>query len=590
MNTLLLALLLLAQDAPGEWAQWRGPGRSNVSPEKNLLQAWPEGGPSLDWEVSGIGSGIAGVAVQNGRVYTIGYIGDDEYLSALDEKTGKRLWFARMGPVVKENPLMRWLGQRTPTVDGDLVYAFHCEGSVHCYATKTGQEVWKKDYVKTYGTAPHPWGICDRPLVDDDSLLLTPGGSAASMVLVKKKTGVEIWRSESQGRTSHAATVISNAGGVRQYVTCLEGKLASFRASDGKHLWSHENFGRTANSCTPIAAENDIIATAGFGVGLAVIQITADGGQCKAELKYDKKIDINPFQDSAMLIGGRLYVVGGNKRSCIDVATGNVLWTDSSTGKGLASMTFADGCFYVHHSEGTLALATAGEGQMNITSKVSLSPWERAAGASNPVVTGGRLYIRNDNRLLAFDVRAGSTGRPRPATIVLPPPNPKAVVPPAALYVPTPQDVVTAMLDAAKVGAEDTVVDLGSGDGRIVIAAAKRYGAKSLGYEIDPGLIRDSRAAIEKAGLQERAKIATSDLFEAPLKDATVVTTYLPAEFLARLLPNFERMPAGARIVSHEFRIPGIIPEKSLQVQSKDDGDLHTVHLYTTPLKKEEKK
>jgi outer membrane protein assembly factor BamB len=494
-----------------------------------------------------------------------------------------------MGPAVNENPLMRWLGQRTPTIDGDLIYAFHCQGSVICFATKTGQEVWRKDYLKEFGTAPHMWGICDRPLVDSDLLILTPGGTVASMVAVEKKTGKMVWKSESKGRASHAATVISNAAGVRQYVTCLEGKVVSFRASSGGFLWSLDNFGRTANSCTPIAAENDIIATAGFGAGLAIIKVSACGEICAAETKFTQKIDISPFQDSAVLVDGRLHVVGGNKRSCVDVATGNVLWTDTTTGRGLASMTYADGRLYVHHSEGTMALAEADALKMTVASTFQIAPWTRTAGASNPVVAGGRLYIRNDSRLLAFDVRQGAApGGPRPATIVLESPN-KAPAPPAAVYVPTPNDVVTAMLDAATVTKDDTVFDLGSGDGRIVIAAGK-LGAKAVGYEIDPLLVRDSRAAIEKAGLQELVKIAPGDLFAAPLADATVVALYLPQDFLERLKPSFMNLKPGSRIVSHQFKIPGAVPEKSLQVQSKDDGDLHAVYLYTAPLKKEENK
>src|SRR5205085_6316785 len=120
----------------------------------------------------------------------------------------------------------------------------------------------------------------------------------ASMVAVEKASGKVVWKSESKGRTSHAATVISNAAGVRQYVTCLEGKVVSFRAVDGKFLWSLDNFGRTANSCTPIAADNDIVATAGFGAGLTVLKISACGEMCMAETKFSQKIDISPFQDS----------------------------------------------------------------------------------------------------------------------------------------------------------------------------------------------------------------------------------------------------------------------------------------------------
>ncbi len=601
MKTMLGTILLIAAGAEGAWAQeprvagdwpqWRGPARDNISKESGLLKSWPDSGPPLEWEVVGIGGGSAAPSIAGGRIFTIGYLADGEYLSALDAKSGARTWSTKIGPLVQENPLMRWLGQRTPTIDGDRVYAFHSEGTLVCLESATGKELWRKDYAKEYGTQRHMWGLCDRPLVDGEKLILTPGGKVASMVALQKASGALLWKSEAKGTAAHASVVISNAAGVRQYVTCLAGKVISFRASDGAHLWSHEDFGRTANSCTPIAAGDDIVATAGFGVGLALLRISACGDMLQAQPEYSQRLDVSPFQDSAILLDGSLYIVGGNTRACVDLATGKIRWTDRTTGRGFASMTYADGRFYVHHSEGALALAEATPERFTLNSLIKIAPWQAATGASNPVIAGGRLYIRNENRLLCYDVRAGGAGsdRPRPASKVLenPPGKPDAAA--QAIYVPTPPDVVAKMLEIAKVTKTDVLYDLGSGDGRIVVAAARNHGARALGFEIDPQLVRESRANVEKSGMKDLASIEATDLFSADLAAASVVALYLPESFLERLLPRFASLKPGSRIVSHQFRIPGVVPDQAIEVQSKDDGDVHKIYVWTTPLRKEAK-
>jgi outer membrane protein assembly factor BamB len=120
--------------------------RTNVSPEKGLLQKWPEGGPPLAWKASGLGEGVASVAVTGGRVYTLGYLGADEKVTALDEVTGKPAWSMKIGPAVKENPAMRWLCQRAPTVDDDLLCVCTARGALVCLKTADGKELWRKSY------------------------------------------------------------------------------------------------------------------------------------------------------------------------------------------------------------------------------------------------------------------------------------------------------------------------------------------------------------------------------------------------------------------------------------------------------------
>jgi SAM-dependent methyltransferase len=150
-------------------------------------------------------------------------------------------------------------------------------------------------------------------------------------------------------------------------------------------------------------------------------------------------------------------------------------------------------------------------------------------------------------------------------------------------YVPTPQDIVDKMLELAKVTSVDVVYDLGSGDGRIVITAAQKYGAHAVGVEINPDLYRQSSDRIKELGLEDRAHIVCEDMFDVSLSRATVVTLYLLTSFNERLRPQLEKqLHSGARIVCHDFHIPGWDAEKVVDVTYKN-GISHKLYLYVRP-------
>ncbi len=152
-----------------------------------------------------------------------------------------------------------------------------------------------------------------------------------------------------------------------------------------------------------------------------------------------------------------------------------------------------------------------------------------------------------------------------------------------APFVPTPDSVVEGMLALAKVDKRDTVYDLGSGDGRIVILAAQKYHAHAVGVEIDDDLSRKSSDRIAALGLQERAKILHMNMYKVDLKPATVVTLYLLTSVNERLKPILERdLRAGARVVTHDFKIPGWEPEKVEDVMT-DGGFTKKIYLYVRP-------
>ena len=149
-----------------------------------------------------------------------------------------------------------------------------------------------------------------------------------------------------------------------------------------------------------------------------------------------------------------------------------------------------------------------------------------------------------------------------------------------APYVPTPQDVVDRMLELAQVGKADVIYDLGSGDGRVVVTAAKKYGAKSVGFEIDPVLVSWSRRNIKEAGVAHLAEIREQDLMTVDLSPATVVTLYLYPAANLRLRPQLRRqLKPGSRVVSHDFGMGDWKPDHVEQM-TDSSGLLRTIYLW----------
>jgi precorrin-6B methylase 2 len=158
---------------------------------------------------------------------------------------------------------------------------------------------------------------------------------------------------------------------------------------------------------------------------------------------------------------------------------------------------------------------------------------------------------------------------------------------PDVVYVPTPNDVVAKMLETAGVKKEDVVYDLGCGDARILVTAAKKFGCRGVGYEIHPGRFQLAKDNVKKNGVEDLVEIRKQDIFEADLSKATVITLYLLPELNLRLVPQMEKMKPGSRIVSHEYGMEGIAPEKTVSINSREDADTHTIYLWTVPLKRE---
>lgn len=161
---------------------------------------------------------------------------------------------------------------------------------------------------------------------------------------------------------------------------------------------------------------------------------------------------------------------------------------------------------------------------------------------------------------------------------------------PDVIFVPTPQDVVEKMLELAEVTKDDVVYDLGCGDGRIVVTAAKKYGCKAIGIDIDPKRVKESLERVKKNKVENLVTIKEGDIFKEDLSSASVVTLYLLPSLNVKLIPQLQKLKPGSRIVSHSFDMAGVKPEKVVEYEAKD-GITRTIYLWRAPirLEKEEK-
>jgi ribosomal protein L11 methylase PrmA len=157
---------------------------------------------------------------------------------------------------------------------------------------------------------------------------------------------------------------------------------------------------------------------------------------------------------------------------------------------------------------------------------------------------------------------------------------------PDVVYVGTAYDLVSDMLHMAEVKKGNLVVDLGCGDGRMLVLAAQKYGTRGIGYDIDPDMVRAARDNAARNKVDHLVKIVQADIFTVDISEADVIPVYLLPEMNLKLLPQFEKLKPGSRLVFHNYDLEGIVPDVIKEVISNEDHAKHTLYLYTTPLKR----
>jgi outer membrane protein assembly factor BamB len=406
-----LALEGAAAPAAGDWPGFRGPRRDGISTDTNLLPTWPAGGPPLLWTARGLGAGFSSVAVSGGRIFTMGDRRDGQYVIALDENGGKELWATRVG--VRHDD--EYGGPRaTPSVDGALLYTTTTSGDVVALETATGKERWRRSMPRDFGgRMMSSWMFSESPLVDGDRVIITPGAPKAAMVSLDKLTGKDLWRAAANANgAGYSSIVISNGGGVKQYVQLVGNGLISIRSSDGWMMWTYSRIANNvANISTPVVSGDYVFASTGYDTGAVLLQLTGEpktGRVTAAEKYFLNASTLQNHHGGFVLIDGVIY--GGHGQSngfpfALELTTGRMLWDRvRGAGTGSAAVTAADGHLYFRYQDGTMALIAVNPKAYQLKSSFTI-PNVHNPSWSHPVVTDGKLYLREQDTLYVHNVR-----------------------------------------------------------------------------------------------------------------------------------------------------------------------------------------
>ena len=425
---LFAALAACAACPAGDWPQWRGPDRDGFAADDETLGSpWGigENAPPTRFTLDGMGTGFASVAVVGDRLYTTGNFDDGQRVVAVDLPADggepKIAWSTAFTDGVPDHG---YGGSRsTPTVVGDRLFVTGSGGSVACLST-AGEVIWRKDFGDEYGSESQRWGYAESPLVDGDRVVFTPGSEDALMVACDAETGEELWRTPypedldgGRREAGYSSVVISEGGGVRQYVMMAGGGTVGVRADDGSPLWSSP---AAANDVavipTPLVDGDVVFVSSGYNAGAACFVLEPDGsGGVTANLKYE--LDGRDFQNhhgQMILHEGHVYAGTGhgeraNSPVCLRLSDGEIVWgggKDKLTGpgKGSAAVIAAGVDLLFRYQSGELSrikLTTEGYEE---TGRFTPAVNTKDPSWAHPAVAGGVLYVREQDTLLAYDL------------------------------------------------------------------------------------------------------------------------------------------------------------------------------------------
>ncbi|HXX93220.1 MAG TPA: PQQ-binding-like beta-propeller repeat protein [Planctomycetota bacterium] len=388
-----------------DWPQWQGAARDAKSTETGLLKDWPKEGPPLAWQVRGLGEGYSTPSVAAGRIFTMGHRAGSEHVICLSEKDGKEIWAVPLGPAGKGGG---YPGPRcTPTVDGEFLYALGCGGTLVCLKAADGQEVWRKDLKKDFKGRVGGWEYSESPLVDGDRLVVTPGGKTATLAALAKRTGETLWQSAvPEGDSAqYSSVIVADIEGTRQYIQFLSRGVVGVSAADGRYLWRYNRPANgTANCSTPIYSDGHIFAASSYGNGGGLAKLTKEADAFRTDEVYFTK-EMQNHHGGMVLLDGYLYGSDEGKLTCMEFKTGQVKWAAGQPGKG--SILYADGRLYYRNEggKGTMFLVEATpekyveHGRFPQPDRSPQNAWP------HPVVANGKMYLRDQDLLLCYDVK-----------------------------------------------------------------------------------------------------------------------------------------------------------------------------------------
>lgn len=384
-----------------DWPQWRGKDRSGISQESGLLQSWPEGGPNLVWEASGLGAGYSSISISDGKIFTLGDLEDGSYAIALNEADSSPAWRTRIG---EAGGHQKYPGTRsTPTVAEGEVFVLNQHSDLACLDVSTGKPKWKVNLTNDFGgKMMSGWKYSESPLVDGDQVVVTPGGNEGTVLAIDRKTGKKRWQTSDWTDTAgYSSVVIATIHEVRQYIQLTGKSLAGLDPETGAILWKADRPGKTAVITTPVIDGDMIFVTSSYGIGCNGFKVSKSGDNWSAKEIYASK-EISNHHGGVILLDGHVFGGSGSTFRCVDIQTGKPRFIERSVGKG--ATLYADDRFYLRSEHGPVALIKASPDGYEEVSRFDQPNRSDHKAWPHPVVANGKLYLRDQDLLLCYDV------------------------------------------------------------------------------------------------------------------------------------------------------------------------------------------
>jgi outer membrane protein assembly factor BamB len=381
-----------------DWPQYRGVNRDGISKETAILKTWPANGPRVLWKTP-IGDGYSGMAIVSNRIYTMDAKGPDEFIVAMDAASGKEIWRYRNDSNFVND---QGNGPRgTPTIEGNMLYAFGAQGALTALTIQDGKKVWSHDVKKSVSGKVPIWGYSSSPLIEGGLLILPVGGGENNAVVAfNKKTGAIAWRSQGD-EPAYSSAIAATIKGVRQILVFSGTKLLSVAPTDGKLLWSYNwKTDWFVNAAVPIVVPEDkVFISTAYDVGAALLKVNVAGGKSSVEEVWMSKAMRNHFNTS-VLNNGILYGFDNAVLKAIDANTGEDKWKKSGFGRG--SLLVADGHLIVLSERGQLVLV---EATPDAYKEVASAQVLQGKCWTMPTLVNGRLYVRNQKEMVCLDLK-----------------------------------------------------------------------------------------------------------------------------------------------------------------------------------------
>jgi outer membrane protein assembly factor BamB len=414
MRTIALAVQLASflnivglPSANADWPQFLGPDRTGVSKDTtSLVDAFPATGPKIVWKSPG-GVGMSGIAVADGKCYSLANRKDQQVLFALDRNTGKEQWSTPLAPAYKNQ--MGDGPRATPTVDGQRIFTLTGEGILSCNDAQSGKVLWQNNWPKELGTEPSEYGMSSSPLVVGEFIITHAGAETAAVLAVDKSSGKVAWKAGT-GRAGYSSPVALSLAG-KQQIVVMTGKLCmGLELKTGQVLWDYPfATDYDCNTASPVAIDGKVFISSGENHGSVLLEVTPGEGRWSVKEVWSSLGTGSALRSEwqTPLVSGKLLFgfdnVGGagpiTNLACLDASSGKVLWKQMRFGKSNGIL--VDGKLAITTLEGELVLVRASGTAFEQLAKAPMLGKTRQA----PSYSAGFIFLRDDANVVCVDLR-----------------------------------------------------------------------------------------------------------------------------------------------------------------------------------------